>query len=71
MNFTEHKAMLAALESGTASPDQQRAAYAHLMAVKRQHNQDLRDAQRDAGDAYREGRWDHAAEQRGDPAGCY
>ncbi len=43
MNYAEHKAMLAALEAGTATPDQQRAAFAHLLAVKRQHNAELRE----------------------------
>lgn len=71
MNFAEHKNMLAALEAGTATPDQQRAAFAHLQAIKRQHNADLREAERDARDAYREGRWDVAAETRGEPHGTY
>lgn len=69
--FAEHKAMLAALEAGTATPDQQRAAFAHLQAIKRQHNADLREAERDAGSAYREGRWDAASEARGDPFGTF
>jgi uncharacterized membrane protein len=69
--FQEHKAMLAALEAGAATPDQQRAAFAHILAIKRQHNQELRDEQREAGNAYREGRWDGAAEQRGEPYGTY
>ena len=69
--FQERKAMLAALEAGNATPEQQRAAFAHLQAIKRQHNQDLRDAEREAGSAYREGKWDAAAEQRGEPFGCY
>jgi cold shock CspA family protein len=63
--------MLAALEAGTATPDQQRACFAHLQAIKRQHNADLRDEQRSASDAYREGRWDAAAEARGEPYGTY
>ena len=71
MDYQQHKAMLAALEAGTATPDQQRAAFAHLKAVKRQHNQDMRAEQRAAGDAYREGRWDAAAEARGEPYGTY
>ena len=33
MTYQEHKAMLAALEAGTATPDQQRAAHAHLLAI--------------------------------------
>lgn len=70
-SFADHKAMLAALEAGTASPEQQRAAFAHLQAVKRQHNADIREAERDARDAYREGRWDVASEQRGEPYGTY
>ena len=69
--FAEHKAMLTALEAGTATPEQQRAAFAHLVAVKRQYNQDMRDEQREAQAAYREGRWDAAAEARGEPFGTY
>lgn len=74
MTYQEHQAMLAALEAGTATPDQQRAAHAHLLAVKRQHNADLRDAERDARDArdaYHEGRSSAAAEARGEPYGTY
>ena len=71
MNFTEHKAMLAALEAGTATPDQQRAAHAHLLAIKRQHAAELRDAERDARDAYSEGRSNAAAEARCEPFGTY
>lgn len=71
MNYQEHKAMLAALEAGTATPDQQRAAFAHLQAIKRQHNADLREAERDARDAYHEGRSNAASEARGEPFGCY
>jgi len=69
--YHAHNAMLAALEAGTATPDQQRAAFAHLKAVNRQHNKDLRDAERDSRDAYREGRWDAGAEARGEPYGTY
>ena len=71
MDYQEHKAMLSALEGGTATPDQQRAAFAHLQSVKRQHNADLHEAERDARSAYREGQWDAAAESRGEPSGCY
>lgn len=71
MNFQEHKAMLAAHEAGTATPEQQRAMHAHLLNIKRQHNADIRDAGRDSRDAYREGRWDVAAEARGEPHGTY
>lgn len=71
MNFAEHKAMLDALAAGTATPDQQRAAFAHLQAIKRQHNQELRDSERDSRDAYREGRSDAGAEARGEPYGTY
>ncbi len=71
MNFAEHKTMLSALEAGTATPSQQRLAFEHLQAIKRQHNADLREAERDARDAYREGRWDVAAEARGEPHGTY
>jgi len=58
MNYAEHKAMLAALEAGTATTEQQKAAFAHLLAVKKQHNEDLREAERDARSAYTEGQWD-------------
>lgn len=71
MNYTEHKAMLAAHEAGTATPEQQRAMHAHLLTVKRQNNADMREAERDARDAYREGRWDVASEARGEPHGTY
>lgn len=71
MNYQEHKAMLTALEAGTATPDQQRAAFAHLRALKRQHNQELRDAERDSRDAYHEGRANAAAEARGEPYGTW
>lgn len=56
--YAEHKAMLLALESGTATPDQQKAAFAHLQAVKKQHNEDMREAEREARSAYNEGQWD-------------
>ena len=65
MDYAQHKAMLAALEAGTATPEQQQAAFAHLMAVKRQHSIDLRDAERDARDAFSEGRHDGFQEARG------
>lgn len=71
MNYAEHKAMLAALEAGTATAEQQRAAFAHLQAIKRQHNKDLREAERDARDAYHGGRSDAAAEARGETFGTY
>jgi hypothetical protein len=71
MNYAEHKAMLAALEAGTATPDQQRAAHAHLLAIKRQHAADMREAERDARDAYHGGRSDAAADARGEPYGTY
>lgn len=56
--YAEHKAVLLALESGTATPEQQKAAFAHLQAVKKQHNEDMREADREARSAYSEGRWD-------------
>lgn len=71
MNYAEHKAMLAALEAGTATPEQQRAAFAHLQAIKRQHNQELREAERDSRDAYHEGRANAAQDLRGEPYGTY
>lgn len=69
MNYAEHKAMLDALAAGTATPDQQRAAHAHLLAVKRQHNEELREAERDARGAYSEGRHDGGCEARGQDFG--
>lgn len=71
MNYTEHKAMLAAHEAGTATPEQQRAMHAHPLTIKRQHNADLRDAERDARDAYHEGRANAAADARGESYGTY
>ena len=71
MNYAEHKAMLSALEAGTATPDQQRAAFAHLLTIKRQHNAELREADNDARDAYREGRANADSEARGEPYGTY
>lgn len=64
-----HKAMLAALEAGTATPEQQRAAFAHLEAVKKQAAEDVRDIERDARGAYSEGRHDGYSEGRGDHHG--
>jgi len=64
--LAEHKAMLAALEAGTATPDQQRAAFAHLQALKRQHAEELREADRGARDAFSEGRYEGRAESSGD-----
>lgn len=63
--YADHKAMLEDLAAGTATPDQQRAAFAHLQAVKKQHAQDLREADRYARDAYSEGNWAGREEARG------
>jgi uncharacterized protein with beta-barrel porin domain len=71
MNYTEHKAMLDALQSGTATPDQQRAAFEHLQAIKRSHARELREAERDSRDAYHEGRANAAQDARGEPYGTY
>lgn len=68
--YTTHKAMLEALAAGTATPEQQRAAFEHLQAVKRQHAQELREADRDARDAYAEGCWNGREEER-DRNSCY
>lgn len=70
-NFADYKAALEALQAGTATPDQQRACHAHLLTVKQQHARDLREAERDARDAYQGGRSDAAAESRGEPYGTY
>ena len=53
------------------APEQQRAMHAHLLTIKRQHNADLREAERDSRDAYHEGRSNAAAEARGEPYGTY
>jgi|GEM_PF-3538522 len=71
MNYADYKAMRDALASGTATPEQQRAALAHIDAIKRQHNQDLREAERDSRDAYHEGRANAAQDARGEPYGTY
>lgn len=63
-SYVTHKAMLDALAAGTATPEQQRAAFEHLQAVKRQHAKELREADRDARDAYAEGRWNGREEER-------
>jgi ribosome-binding protein aMBF1 (putative translation factor) len=60
-----HKEMLVAIENGTATPEQQKAAYAHIRALKGQANEDARDSQRDARDAYSQGREDAARESEG------
>jgi flagellar biosynthesis/type III secretory pathway protein FliH len=71
MSYAEHKAkldahraMLAALQAGTATPEQQQAAFAHIQAVKKQHNEDLREAERDARSAFTEGRYEGREEGR-------
>lgn len=76
MNYAEivaareaQRLMLAALEAGTATPEQQQAAFAHIQTLKQRHAQDLRDADREARDAYREGRWQGAEDER--ERGCY
>ena len=69
--YAQYKAMLTALAEGSATPDQQRAAFAHLQAIKAKHAAELREAERDAGDSYHEGRADAAREGRGEPYGTY
>lgn len=69
--YTEHMAMLGALQAGTATPDQQRSAFAHLQAVKQAHARELREAERDSRDAYHEGRANAAQDLRGEPYGTY
>ncbi|MDP3351847.1 MAG: hypothetical protein Q8S92_22915 [Hydrogenophaga sp.] len=66
-----HRAMLAALEAGTATPEQQKSAFAHIQAVKKQHNEDLREAERDARSAFSEGRHEGYDEARGDHGAFY
>lgn len=60
-----HREMLAAIQNGVATPEQQKAAYAHICALKGQANEDARDSQRDARDAYSQGREDAARESEG------
>lgn len=62
--LAEHQAMLSALETGTATPDQQRAAFVHLQVIKRQHAEDMRQAERDARDSFSEGRFEGREEVR-------
>ena len=71
MNYAEYKAMRDALAAGTATPDQQRAALAHMDALKQQHNRELREAERNSRDAYHEGRANAAQDARGEPYGTY
>lgn len=71
LDYATHKAMLDALRAGTATPDQQRAVVAYIDRLRSQHNRDLRDAERDAGDAYHEGRANAAQDARGEPYGTY
>lgn len=55
--YATYKAMLDALAAGTATPEQQRAAFKHLQSVKRQLVKELLQTDRDARDAYEEVRW--------------
>ena len=71
MNYAEYEAMRDALAAGTATPDQQRAALAHMDALKQQHNRELREAERNSRDAYHEGRANAAQDARGEPYGTY
>jgi len=71
MDYATYKALMAALEAGTATPDQQREAFAYIQRMKGQHAKDLREADRDARDAYGAGQADAAAEARGEPRGCW
>lgn len=71
LTFHQHKAMLEALAAGTATPEQQRQAFEYLLAIKRQHAAELREADRDARDAYLEGRGDAGRESRGEPFGTF
>lgn len=70
-DFAAYKAAMDALRAGTATPEQQRAVHAHIEALKVQHARDLREAERDARDAYSSGRSDAGAEARGEPFGTY
>lgn len=71
MSYADHKAMLEALATGTATPDQQRACHAHIVAIKAAHARELRDAERDSRDAYFEGRANAEQDARGEPYGTY
>jgi hypothetical protein len=70
-NYAAFKATMEALQAGSATPDQQRACHAHILEVKQQHNRGLREAERDARDAYREGRSNADADARSEPHGTY
>ncbi len=71
MNFTEHKAMIEALKAGAATPAQQRAVVEHLQTVQRRHAQELRESERDAKDAYDEGRANERSASRGEHFGTF
>jgi hypothetical protein len=71
MDYATYKAMTDALKAGTATPDQQREVVAFIERMRSQHNKELREAERDARDAYHGGRVDAAAEARGEPFGTY
>lgn len=71
MDYAAHKAMIDALKAGTATAEQQQSVVAYIDRMRSQHNRELRDEQREAGAAYREGRWDAAAEARGEPFGTW
>jgi hypothetical protein len=68
--YAEHKAMLAALDAGIATPEQQRAAHAHLLTVERQRSAAML-ALHAAGKAYSDGRFDAQRDARDDPPGTY
>jgi len=71
MDYATYKAMNEALAAGTATPEQQREAHAYIGRLKNQHARELRDAERDASDAFHEGRADAGRDARGEPYGTY
>ena len=54
----DHRAMLSAMQAGTATPEQQQAAFAHIKAMHGQQAADAIETQREARDAYNLGRSD-------------
>lgn len=71
MNFLQYKEMKEALRTGTATPEQQIAAYSHIESLIVRHAKELREAERDSRDAYHEGRANAAQDLRGEPYGTY
>ena len=65
MDHKEYSAMMAALEGGTATVEQQNEAHGYIVALRRQHAKDLRESERDALESYSSGRHDGNCEANG------